>query len=338
MTDFKLGYHTIRNLTPKGLDSRIYRGVCEAPGVLGIPTDKNVRDAIEKGSRLRKAMRASIADNPQDFVIKNSGITMLADAIDVNDSARRVVLRNPSIINGAQTQAVIKWWADQRHETDTVPLIQFEILILGNTELEQEVSVTRNSMNKVDVTSIMGYQGHFDELIRNVDEEFALRETDEGEDPVKLLQVTELLDPTWEKAWSTYSSKAAVLTRYAQASDDRREYLHALAPDAWKLYQEFRHHKAFLRCGLHSNAGGVTRDANGTFLFASDALIFPIIYAHRELLKGTEIHRLSEGQETRLVLNATKYFSNNAKSDVSTMGRKRHAYDDLRGRLEWLNA
>ena len=280
---FKFNYLTLRNLTPKGLDSQIYRGVCEARSILGIPTDKNVRDAIERSTKLRSAMRNSIVDNPQDFVLKNSGISMLVNSIEVRDGDRLAMLRAPSIINGAQTQAVVDWWCEQ-HSTDepTQPLVQFEILVLGSEELDREVSVTRNSMNKVNVTSIMGYQGHFDELVANVNAAFALRETDEGEDPVKLLQVAELLDPTWASPWSTYSSKASVLSRYAKATDERRQYLHAIAPEAWKLYSELRCHEAFHRCGLHEDAGGVTRDQKGKFISAADALVFPMVYAHRE--------------------------------------------------------
>lgn len=335
----KFEYLTLRNLTPKGLDSKIYRGVCEASALVGIPTDKNVRDAIEKSTKLRTAMRASIAENPQDFVLKNGGVTMLVKSIKIDDAKRFAELKEPSIINGAQTQAVAEWWAEREYEGE-VPLVQFEILVLDTTELEREVSVTRNSMNKVNVTSIMGYQGHFDDLVKDVNDTFSLRETDKGKDPVKLLQVAELLDSSWEKPWSTYSSKASVLSRYAKADANRKSFLHGIAPLAWKLYQEFRHHDAFRRCGLQQRAGGVTRDKKGKFLHASDALVFPILYAHRERLDREKltINRLTPAQERRLVENAVTHFTANAKSDVSTMGRKRAAYDDLRGRLEWLQA
>ena len=127
-------------------------------------------------------------------------------------------------------------------------------------------------------------------------------------------------------------------SRYAKATPDRKQFLHTIAPDAWKLYQHFRHHSAFNSCGLHAGAGGVIRDKRGKFASASDALVFPILYAHRELLNGTTVGRLSPEQERRLVLNAATHFTANAKSDVSTMGRKRASYDDLRGRLEWLKA
>lgn len=343
MSKFKLEYSSIRNLTPKGLrfEHSIYRGICPATSILDIPTDKNVRDAIEKSTLLRRQLRGSIVDAPSDFVYKNSGITILASGISVDDNSKTARLETPNIINGAQTQALCKWWKEE-HDGETMPYVQFEIVLLQDEEMEKEISVARNSTHKVNVTSIYGYQGVFDELIKKIDTKFSIRETDpDGEDPLKLLQVVELLDEDWGKPWSTYSSKAGVLSRYAklrETDSKRTKRIHALAPEAWKLYQHFRSHSAFEGCGLHANAGGVIRDKTGDFLYAADAIVFPILYAHRERVEKSKVKRLSQKLEKKIVANATDYFTNNAKSDVSTMGRKRGAYDDLRGRLEWLDA
>ncbi len=336
MKKFNFQYTTIRNLTPKGLETLIYRGICIGPNLLGIPTDQNVRDAIQTSTKLRREMRDSIANDPTQFVVKNGGITVIAKSIEIDDARRTATLVRPSIINGAQTQACIEWWSEHHGDSENKPLVQFEILILSDEELDRDVSVARNSTHKVSVTSILGYQGAFEELVADVDDKFALRETDEGEDPLKLLQIAELLDDSWNKPWSTYCSKQGVLSRYVNATSERKSRLHALAPVGWALYKRFVRHPSFHNCGLHAKAGGVTRDGEGNFESASDAILFPIIYAYRERLQMTKIRNLTGEQEAKLIVNATTYFTNNARSDVSTMGRKRGAYDDLRGRLEWL--
>ena len=335
---FALNYVTLRNLTPPGFDAVIYRGVCKAPNLMGIPTDKNVRDAMQKKTKLGREMRESIASDPRDFVLKNGGVTILARDIEVDDKGRVARIEAPSIINGAQTQACIEWWCENHGDDQPEPLVQFEILRLPDEELEREVSVTRNSTHQVNVTSIVGYQGGFDELVADVDDKFSLRETDPGEDPLKLLQVAELLDDTWDKPWSTYTSKASVLKRYCDATAKRRAFLHGIAPEAWKLYRHFQRHPGFQSCGLQAKAGGVSRDKNGRFVEASDAIVFPILYAHRERVARTKIDRLPRELEDKLIRNATQYFTTNAQSDVATMGRKPGAYSDLRGRLEWLKA
>ena len=350
-----LNYLTLRNITPPRERARnaaldrsrakkseqrwLFSGVCDATAVLGIPTDSNVRDAIQKNTKLLKEIKSSIAEFPDDFVFKNGGITILAQSVVVDDRKREVVIKGASIINGAQTQACIEWWGEDEHD-EQMPEVKFEILVLGgDTDLEREVSVTRNSVHKVSITSIMGFKGELDDLVRGFDSDvFALKETDEGADPLKLLQVIELLNVDWPNPATTYRMKIGALSRYGRKGPAERKRLHALAFSAWELYEDLRNDigEAFKNKRLHESTKSVKRDKKGKLVYVSDALVFPIIYAHRERLVGTKLHRLLPEHEALLVDACVDHFKSTARSNIHVMGSTVAAYKVLRTALKFL--
>jgi hypothetical protein len=63
---------------------------------------KNVRESVGENS-INKKIRESFKNDPALFWYKHNGIIIFADWLEVNDRLKRVTVRNPQIVNGAQT-------------------------------------------------------------------------------------------------------------------------------------------------------------------------------------------------------------------------------------------
>jgi hypothetical protein len=63
---------------------------------------KNVRESIGENS-INKKIKESFKNDPTLFWYKHNGIIIFADWLDVNEKSKKVTIRNPQIVNGAQT-------------------------------------------------------------------------------------------------------------------------------------------------------------------------------------------------------------------------------------------
>ncbi|MBD0332790.1 MAG: AIPR family protein, partial [Chitinophagaceae bacterium] len=150
---FTFSFHTIRNISsPEDLDNnrKVYAGQALVNSILDLPTNENVRDyLVEAVGKIRRrptavhrAIRDTLLNKPEDFPVLNSGIVIVAHEAIVDEKEKQVQLINPSIINGAQTQGVLR---DLKAEMLLPKVhIKFEIIVTSDDSLVAETSIARN--------------------------------------------------------------------------------------------------------------------------------------------------------------------------------------------------
>ncbi len=171
-------YHTLKKISsPEDLenDRQIYAGSILADKILGLSTEENVREylANAEGKKRRakttvhRAILNTLQDRPQDFAVLNGGLVIVARASEVDDSKKTLHLLRPSIINGAQTQGVLKEFYEELRKARREPIpihIKFELIVVDDDELIGEVSISRNLQDDVLQISIAGRRQAFEEL------------------------------------------------------------------------------------------------------------------------------------------------------------------------------
>jgi AIPR protein len=280
MKNHVLKFHCIRNVSSPE-DSRANRkhwcGVSAANEFFQLPDDDNVREFLEeavkiRGTRVNDAMRETLDNERELFGILNGGIAITCTGATIDDKARQVELRNPSIINGSQTRGVLKkYFEDAGQEGDTdYPTISFELIECNDDPLHAKISIARNFQNQVAPVSTYGRKGLFNDLeaaMQKHEPKMKLRksETDVGSDIVdteKLLQVITVTVPKGVKMPRlaingsharpyAFSQKAVCLkdfdavmgTRLDNGSikteyPEARQYFLDVAYDVWTYYKD----------------------------------------------------------------------------------------------------
>ena len=219
-----LPFYSVRNITcPEDAanDRKTYMGYAPVRAIQDLPTDKDVRDYLlelegrdrRTPTQVHKAILDTLKNTPDNFSVLNSGVVVVAHECTVDEKKKMLVLTNPSIINGAQTQGVIKdFFADvEGYEAD--PHVKFEVIVTKDDNLIAEISIARNFQNDVMSLSIAGRRGQLDELekaVQTVNPESRLQKSESQkflDDYVKterLLQVITALIP--EELWPKETS------------------------------------------------------------------------------------------------------------------------------------
>jgi hypothetical protein len=315
--DFR--YHSVRSVSSPddfAAKRKVYVGYTSVAEILQLPTDENVRgflpDAEGKQRRrytqVHRAIRETLENDPEDFSVLNSGIVVVARGCEVDEKNKVLRLKRPSIINGSQTQGVIRdYQAEIQNRPNggsVIPAnIQFELLVTDDEDLIAEVSIARNFQEDVMSVSIAGRRGQLDELEQSLqkklpDTKLQKSETQLGESYIateRLLQLVAALVP--ESLWLggkdfnkvyTYSMRAKCLKEfrdlYIAAKDDEHErhqvsvplyqfYLD-IAATAWKLYWKWKSHQGFQGTGLWC----IERYGR-EIIDVPDGIIFPILSA-----------------------------------------------------------
>jgi hypothetical protein len=370
-------YYSFRNIScPEDLENgrKVYSGHAPATSFLDLPTDENVRDYLpdaegrkkRKYSQVHKDIRNTLVNNPHNFSILNGGITLVARHNDyqVDEKNKMLRIKKPSIINGSQTQGVIKdYYKEMRANNEEVPLIHvtFELILTDDDGLVAETSIARNSQNNVMPLSIAGRLGQLDELeesLRISSPEIRLRksETDQAEDALvteRLIQVLTALTPEelWPKSGEignankayTYAQKTKCLRdfqevyRKAKESSDPADtkykelyqfYLDVV-PQAHELYQTWKTHQGFKNTRLRA----LVRDKQGNILEVPDGIIFPILAAlsafAEETPEGWSIEPPDNFDEDELISVAKSAYQEIADHNPSTMGKTKACYSAL---------
>lgn len=308
----------ISSLQEQNNGRRIYVGQAPIQSLVGLPTDENVRDYLmdAEGRRrvptqVHKAIEATLKNNSDNFSLLNSGVVIVARACTVDNTKKILTLTGPSIINGSQTQGVIRDFLDKIDGAENLVdeiLVKYEVIVTDDEGLIAETSIARNFQNDVMTISIAGRLKQLDELeasLQKQDPTKKLRksETDLSDDFVateRLLQVTaalapeELLLPPGErnrpgevnKAY-TYSQKAKCLRDfqriYTSAKDPdspdhaRNSALYQFYLDvpaqALELYAKWKTHDGFTGTRLRS----IQRDERGRIIEVPDGIVYPIL-------------------------------------------------------------
>lgn len=366
-------FHSLRNISsPEDLlnNRKVYVGHAPVTSILDLPTNANVRNYLveaEGKSRrsytsVHKAIRETLIENPENFSILNSGIVIVARDIEVNEKEKMVQLLRPSIINGSQTQGVLKDLQEDGRLPDPEVHVKFEIIITSDEDLIAETSIARNYQNDVMSISIAGRRKQFDELeasFTDVIPDVKLRKSESeipGDgtiDTEKLLQVITALIPLelWPREGEgnnpnkvyTYSMKARCLKEfqdvYKKAHDvtdeDHAKYKELykfyldIAPEGWTLYKKWKSHQGFNGTNLRN---GFLRDGNRIVEIA-DGIIFPIISSFsafvRKTRRGWKISPPDLFDETELIQTAKSVMLEIAEHNPQTMGKSKACYSAL---------
>lgn len=356
---------------------RRYCGVAPADSFFSLDTDENVRaylgrdegGARRKSTKVNVAIRETLAEHREDFPLLNTGIVIVARDVKVDDNSKppRVALYSPSIINGAQTQGVLRDFFAERKEDQAYPSVNFELIVTDDEELIGDISIARNYQNEVSDLSIYGRQGRFKELeatLKAADPSIKLkmRETDFGDeflDTEKLIQVLTAIAPTDiplpsaekrkvktpETIYRVYAyrHRSRCLTDFAIVMDEPKKWPVAhqffldVAFNAWNLYRRLKGEQAFSRlvCVKGEAVGGRKKvDPDGV----PDGIVFPMLSALSRFMeehKGRWRLAIPQKFPWQTFYQATLLQeTGSAGNNPQTMGKRADCYIALHGSID----
>lgn len=364
-------FHSFRNIScPEDLenDRKVFSGQAPVTSVLQFETDANVRDYLleaegkqrKRETQVNKEIRQTLESKAEVFSILNGGVVIVARRHEVDEQKKILRLTNPSIINGSQTQGVLRdFFAKLAKENEEAPPIhiKYELIVTDDEDLIGEISIARNFQNDVASISIAGRRGQLDELeraLRKDDPTSTLqkKETQLSDDYVqteRLLQVITALIPAplWPKPTEsenpnkvyTYSMKAKCLKEfqdiYIKAHDPKHanhksakelyQFYLDIAAEALDLYQKWKSHQGFAGTGIRS----ITREGR-EIVEVPDGIIFPIIASLSAFAKKTEkgwkIKPPAAFRDGEIIRAAKSVYQSIASSNPWLMGKNPACY------------
>jgi hypothetical protein len=339
---------------------RVYCGHAPSSSVLDLEDNENVReylvDAPGKARRsptlVHQAIRKTLSNNIDDFSILNGGMVLVARSAEVDDKAKVISLKLPSIINGSQTQGELKRYFEHHGADAADPSIKFELIVTDDSDLIAEISIARNFQNDVRAISIAGRRGQLDELEAAVQKTFPkarLRKSetdvsqDEYLDTEKLIQVIFALMPSdvfdalavSDSKVFTYSQKARCLKTFQRIFDEREgemkavyRYCLEIAGDAWTIYGKWKAHQSFYGTRLRA----IEREGS-QIVEVPDGIIFPILSALSAFIKrgkkGWMYSPPNRFDEQELIDTAAQIYKEIADSNPWVMGKSKACYSSL---------
>ena len=365
-------FHSVRNISsPEDLDSgrKIYVGHAPLSSILDLSTDENVRDYLldaegrqrRTPTQVNRAIRDTLQNTPEDFSVLNSGVTIVARGCDIDEKKKILLLERPGIINGSQTQGVIKDLQrdyDEESNRDFLSFhIKFEIVVTTDEDLIAEISIARNFQNNVMTISIAGRLGQFDELEQSLQAKLPgtklqMSETELSDNHIKtelLLKVIAALVPEelWVKSSEfnkvyTYNAKATCLKdyrdTYKRAHDlsdsnhtkhlDLYQFYLDIIAEAFQLYNKWKEHKGFEGTRIRS----IQREGR-TILEVPDGIVFPILASLSafavKTANGWTIQPPKLFSDDELIKAAKSVYQEIAGSNPNTMGKSKACYSAL---------
>ena len=296
--------------------------ICPVSEILNLNIDKNLRigygniNSAKKETPIHREIRESFLIDPSRFVQRHTGFVILCDEIILGspgDYGKNVAtLSNASLINGAQTQQIIKDLFKDFDDNDKnfykKVNVRVEIVVEKKLDEQGDIKVARNSSVNVTDLSRYGDQGVFDELQKsmtsyNPDWKIQLKETDTEISTQQVLQTVRLFvtdemqdnDPSQVNIIKSYRNKAVVMNDFAKLHEDINkgsgyselyEFFIEFAPIAWSEYLKWTHdhdwHKFFKKS---ENAKRIGRYSEKTKTFTlSWALVCPVLYGLKDFV------------------------------------------------------
>jgi len=365
-----LPYHCVRNISsPEDIlnDRVVYGGQMPIKAILDLPTNENVRGYLVEAegkqrrtpTNVHRAIKDTLTERPDCFSVLNGGIVIVARESENDEKTKVLRLKQASIVNGSQTQGVIKDFIEQHGETPDIH-VKFELIVTSDDDLIADISISRNFQNDVQSLSIAGRKGQLNELEeyfrRGVpDAKLQKSETQRPADDndyiqtEKLLQVIAALLPPdlWWKQTEfsktyTYKTKAGCLKDFQEMYKGAKDPTHVkhaqyrdayqfhldVAAEAWQLYRQWKAHQGFAGTGLRS----IERDER-EIVEVPDGIVFPIIasLAHfaRKSKSGWQIKKPAELDDAELIQAAKRAYMEIAKSKPEIMGKTKACYTAL---------
>ncbi|MBR0698037.1 AIPR family protein [Bradyrhizobium lablabi] len=368
----QLAFESVRNLTSpdeKKNGTRTYFANIPAPEILKLDTVENLRQYIPelrpgKRNKVHEAIGETIRDNPDEFIVLNSGFTICASECIVNEDKKEIRLRNSSLINGAQSQGEIGRYfreCEERGESAKDFYVRAEIIVAEEPDFVTEVAIARNTATKVSELAQAGKRAKFDDLETSFVRVFPdakLRKSDT--DPIDTIDTERVIqlcaammppelvgeDKFVSSKLKAYKNKAQCRVDFEKSHDeldkdedkqDKRlvelyNFYVDMAPHAWHAYQEYRTHSAWRGKRLRKETKAVKRKSNHEITIA-DGLIFPIISALALFVHKRDGHweltKPSVFKDEDLIDAAVEQFREGCNSDPVVMGRSAGAYQSL---------
>jgi len=178
-----LQYQLIRTTTsPDEGQSGVKSFVANLPAfeILKLNTKENLRAYIadynpKKRNSVHDAIRDTILQEPERFITRNSGFVITASGIDVDDNKKIMRLKDPSIINGAQSQGEVRQFVEEQFaeesERDLLNppfYVRAEIIVDTDEDEVTETAIARNTATPVKSISQAGARGHLDDLEKSI--------------------------------------------------------------------------------------------------------------------------------------------------------------------------
>lgn len=370
-------YSTVRNVSsPQDTENnrRVLFGHAPADSILLLPTDENVRDYLleaegkkrRQPTQVHRAMQDTLQNNPSSFSVLNGGVVIVCKEVSIDEKSRTLILSEPSIINGSQTQGVLRDHLRNRlADVAREIFVTFELIVTDDEDLVAATSIARNFQNDVMTVSIAGRLGQLDDLeaaLKMVHPNAKLRKSETKvarslnleEDYIlteKLIQVLIALTPSelWYKSGEegrpnkvyTYSGKEkclkefqSVVQRAKNSNDpeqakyrDLYQFYLDVAAQALELYDTWKSHEGFKGTRLRS----IEREGR-EIKEVPDGIVFPILAALSAFaVKDENVWRISPpaGFDADLIAAAVSAYQETAKSNPSTMGKSKACYVQL---------
>ena len=375
-TLLELPFFSIRNITApedKENNRTVLAGKLPISSILNVPTGENVRGyLVDADGKVRKtltqvhrAILNTLKNNPQDFSVLSGGIVIVARDYSIDENKKVLRLTRPSIINGSQTQGIIKDFLNGLDGNSLILQVHlsFELIVTTDDDLIGEISISRNYQNDVLPLSIAGRRGRLDELDEALKKQkpqarLQKSETQLSEDFEKterVLQVITALTPS--ELWMprikadempnktfTYSAKAKCLKLFqeiyakAKNSDDPEhkdyknlyEFYLDIVGQAVDLHEKWKAHQGFVGTQLKN---GFKRDDKNNILEVPDGVVFPVLSALSVFAKKTEngwkIEPPKAFTDKDLIGTVKSAFIEMAASNPNVMGKSKACYAQL---------
>ena len=363
----QLHFESVRNLTSpdeKKNGTRTYFANLPASEILKLDTVENLRNYIPelrpgKRNKVHEAIGETIRDNPDEFIVLNSGFTICASECVVNEDKKEIRLTNSSLINGAQSQGEIRRYikeCEDKSEELREFYVRAELIIINEPEFVTEVAIARNTATKVSELSQAGKRQKFEDLRAGFvkvfpDAKLRMSDTDAVDtiDTERVIQLCAALMPQ-ELAGEdkfipskvkAYKNKAQCRVDFEKAHDERESdtrqeelyrYYVDIAPYAWKAYQVYRTHPAWKGKRMRKDTKAVKRKPNHEPTYA-DGLVFPMVSALSLFVQKRNGHwtlvKPPVFRDEMLVEAAAEQFREACDSNPILMGRSPGAYQSL---------
>lgn len=107
---------------------------------------KNVRNSLGLSNKVNKAMRASIANDPEDFFFCHNGITAICSRMELNGGSLH--LEGLSVVNGCQSLNTI-YSSSEKVKSQDSAYVMFRFYEIPERDRADKISISTNSQSAV---------------------------------------------------------------------------------------------------------------------------------------------------------------------------------------------
>lgn len=138
--------------------------------------EKNIRYFLGAGRRgVNSAIKTTLANEPQNFLLLNNGITLIGTSIKQrsksrdNQTTRGFEVLGLSVVNGAQTISSAAQFIEQNPEADiSAAQVMVTIINTGNNDFHKQVTKARNLQNPVDLSNFAALDDNQERLRQEI--------------------------------------------------------------------------------------------------------------------------------------------------------------------------